>query len=84
MGEPKPTTDGGSTSGESSRLSPKVLIAGDRKLLKVELRQGETTYVSWKKLMKEATKENVSSASAPEPPPNANPNLESRLAPVSF
>lgn len=85
MGEQKATTDGGSTSGESSRTSPKVLTAGDRKLLKVELRQGETTYVSWKKLMKEASKDNgLSHSAAPDPPPNANPNLESRLAPVSY
>ncbi|ESQ27387.1 hypothetical protein EUTSA_v10018217mg [Eutrema salsugineum] len=81
MGEPKATTDGVSTPGESSRISPKLLTAGDRKLLKVELRQGETTYVSWKKLMKEASKGNASFSSAPDPPPNANPNLESRLAP---
>ncbi|CAH2067715.1 unnamed protein product, partial [Thlaspi arvense] len=81
MGEPKVTTDGGSTSGESSRTSSKLLTAGDRKLLKVELQQGETTYVSWKKLMKEASKGNGLSVSAPDPPPNANPNLESRIAP---
>ncbi|CAH2033539.1 unnamed protein product [Thlaspi arvense] len=72
---------GGSTGGESSRASPKVLTAGDRKLLKVQLRPGDTTYVSWKKLMREASKVNGSSASAPDPPPNANPSLESRLAP---
>ncbi|CAN8234240.1 unnamed protein product [Cochlearia groenlandica] len=82
MDEPKVTNDVTSTSGESSRLSSKVLIAGDRKLLKVELRQGETTYVSWKKLTKEASKENGSSSSAaaaPDLPLIANPNLESRL-----
>uniref|UniRef100_A0A1J3DXY5 Hpc2-related domain-containing protein n=1 Tax=Noccaea caerulescens TaxID=107243 RepID=A0A1J3DXY5_NOCCA len=74
-------TSGGFTGGESSRASPKVLTAGDRKLLKVELRPGDTTYVSWKKLMREASKVNGSSASVPDPPPNANPNLESRIAP---
>lgn len=76
-------TSGGSTGGELLRESPKVLTAGDRKLLKVELRPGDTTYVSWKKLMREANKVNGLSASVPDPPPNANPNLESRLAPVS-
>ncbi|VVA95585.1 unnamed protein product [Arabis nemorensis] len=81
MGEPKVTTDGCTNSGESSKLSPKLLVAGDRKLLKVELRQGETAHISWKKLMKEASKGIVSSAAAHEPPPNANPNLESRIAP---
>ncbi|VVA93465.1 unnamed protein product [Arabis nemorensis] len=74
-------TSGGSTCGESLRESPKVLTGGDRKLLKVELRPGDTTYVSWKKLMREASKVNGLSASVPDPPPNANPNLESRLAP---
>ncbi|KAF8103179.1 hypothetical protein N665_0188s0130 [Sinapis alba] len=75
MGEHKATTDG-----ESSKTSPpKLLAAADRKLLKVELRRGETTYVSWKKLMKEASKGHGSSA--PDPVPNANPNLESHLAP---
>ncbi|KAG2254952.1 hypothetical protein Bca52824_085088 [Brassica carinata] len=82
MGETKAATDGGSASGESSKPSAKLLTAGDRKLLKVELRQGETTYVSWKKLMKEASKGNCSLVSAIDaPPPNANPNLESRIAP---
>ncbi|KAL0865855.1 hypothetical protein Bca101_044973 [Brassica carinata] len=76
MGEQqhKATTDA-----ESSRTSPKLLAAADRKLLKVELRRGETTYVSWKKLMKEASKSYGSSA--PDPVPNAYPNLESHLAP---
>ncbi|KAL0702028.1 hypothetical protein Bca4012_058150 [Brassica carinata] len=82
MGETKAATDGGSTSGESSKPTAKLLAAGDRKLLRVELRQGETTYVSWKKLVKEASKGDCSSASALDaPPPNANPNLESRIAP---
>ncbi|KAG2313481.1 hypothetical protein Bca52824_025038 [Brassica carinata] len=79
---PKATTtdeDGSTPPAESSMSSPKVLSAGDRKLLRVELRQGETTYVSWKKLMKEASKGDGSSDSAP---PNANPNLESRIAPL--
>lgn len=75
---------GVSIGGESLRASPKVLTAGDRKLLKVELRPGDTTYVSWKKLMRDASKVNGSSASVPDPPPDANPNLESRIAPVSL
>ncbi|CAH8356138.1 unnamed protein product [Eruca vesicaria subsp. sativa] len=73
MEDHKATT---TTDGESSRSSPKLLAAADRKLLKVELRRGDTTYVSWKKLMKEATKSFGSSA-APDPVPNdVNPNLE--------
>lgn len=80
MGEHKATTT--TDGGESSRTSPKLLAAADRKLLKVELRRGETTYVSWKKLMKEATKSYASSV--PDTVPLANPNLESHLnAPVS-
>ncbi|KAJ0231670.1 Hpc2-related domain-containing protein [Hirschfeldia incana] len=79
---PKPTTtttdDGSTPPGKSSTISPKILTAGDRKLLKVELRKGETTYVSWKKLMKEGSNGINPSDSAP---PNANPNLESRIAP---
>ncbi|CAG7893725.1 unnamed protein product [Brassica rapa] len=86
MDEPNPTTttDDASTPGESSKpSSPKLLTAGDRKLLKVELRQGETTYVSWKKLMKEASNSKGigSSDSGLDPPPNSNPNLQSRIAP---
>ncbi|XP_018446906.1 ubinuclein-2 isoform X2 [Raphanus sativus] len=75
MGEHKATTT--TDGGESSRTSPKLLAAADRKLLKVELRRGETTYVSWKKLMKEATKSYASSV--PDTVPLANPNLESHL-----
>ncbi|XP_010537363.1 PREDICTED: ubinuclein-1-like isoform X3 [Tarenaya hassleriana] len=75
MSEPK-ATSGGSTHGESNRASQKVVTVGDRKLFYVEVRPGETTYVSWKKFMKEACKVNGSSTSVPEPPPSANPNLE--------
>ncbi|XP_033141865.1 ubinuclein-2 isoform X3 [Brassica rapa] len=86
MDEPNPTTttDDASTPAESSNpSSPKLLTAGDRKLLKVELREGETTYVSWKKLMKEASNSRGigSSDSGLDPPPNSNPNLQSRIAP---
>jgi hypothetical protein len=69
----------------SSRASSSFVKAGDRQMFTVELRPGETTIVSWKKLMKDANKVNGSaSTSAPEPPANAHPALESRLAPVSF
>ncbi|GMY06662.1 ubinuclein-1-like isoform X2 [Fagus crenata] len=66
----------------SSRASSSFVKAGDRQMFTVELRPGETTIVSWKKLMKDANKVNGSaSTSAPEPPANAHPALESRLAP---
>ncbi|TYI39955.1 hypothetical protein ES332_A02G131300v1 [Gossypium tomentosum] len=82
---------GGAAAGtaESSRLAaPKVMKSGDRQVFTVELRPGETTYVSWRKLVKDANRANGSSAAAsvltapaPEPPPNAHPNLQSRIAP---
>ncbi|KAB2629209.1 ubinuclein-1-like [Pyrus ussuriensis x Pyrus communis] len=73
--------DGG---GESSRPSSKFVKAGDRQMFTVDLRPGETTIVSWRKLMKDTNKVNGGpSTSAPEPPPvNAHPALESRIAPL--
>nr|BAJ53189.1 JMS09K11.7 [Jatropha curcas] len=74
------TSGGGGES--SSRLTPSYVKLGDRQIFTVELRPGETTFVSWKKLMKDANKVNSGSAPASDPPPaNAHPNLESRLAP---
>ncbi|XVE95546.1 hypothetical protein REPUB_Repub02eG0107000 [Reevesia pubescens] len=81
--------------GESSTVvAPKVMKAGDRQVFTVGLRPGETTYVSWRKLVKDANRASGSSAApapaasatvvaapAPEPPPNAHPNLQSRIAP---
>ncbi|XP_062099545.1 ubinuclein-1 isoform X2 [Humulus lupulus] len=71
--------------GESSRVSSSFFKSGDRQMFTMELRPGETTIVSWKKLMKDANKVNGSSStSAPElPPVNAHPRLESRIAPVA-
>lgn len=67
----------------SSRASSSFVKSGDRQMFTVDLRPGETTIVSWKKLMKDANKVNgSSSASVPEPPVNAYPGLESRIAPV--
>ncbi|KAL8141260.1 hypothetical protein V2J09_007281 [Rumex salicifolius] len=67
---------------------------GDRTRFTVELRPGETTIVSWKKLMKDVTKANgpapssslgvavAAATSAPEiPNAGVHPALESRLAP---
>ncbi|GLT55838.1 hypothetical protein SLA2020_289260 [Shorea laevis] len=70
-------------------VSPKMIKAGDRQVVRVELRPGETTYVSWRKLMKAAERLIGSSASAsasvsapaPDPLPNAHPNLQSRIVP---
>lgn len=65
----------------SSRASSSFFKSGDRQMFTVELRPGETTIVSWKKLMRDANKVNGSSSTpAPEPPVNAHPSLESRIA----
>ncbi|KAG2663303.1 hypothetical protein I3760_16G022500 [Carya illinoinensis] len=79
MEEEKAVDVGG---GESSRASSSFVKAGDRQVFTVELRPGETTIVSWKKLLKDANKVNGSTASSvPEPPANAHPTLESLIAP---
>ncbi|CAN1234544.1 UBN1 [Linum perenne] len=79
---------GGGGGGEpsSSRTTPSYVKSGDRQLFTVELQPGETTFVSWKKLMKDANKNSsgskpISDEPPPPPPANAHPNLESRIAP---
>ncbi|KAI9097823.1 hypothetical protein K1719_025594 [Acacia pycnantha] len=75
MGQKAPPGDG-----NSARVSSLFAKKGDRLIFTVELRPGETTIVSWKKLMKDAEKVN-GSTSAPDYPTNAHPALESRIAP---
>ncbi|XP_052202026.1 ubinuclein-1-like [Diospyros lotus] len=71
---------GGGSGSEAARASSSFASVGGRQRFTVELRPGETTIVSWKKLVKDPSK--VSGpVSAPEPPANAHPALESRLAP---
>ncbi|CAI0395746.1 unnamed protein product [Linum tenue] len=74
---------GGGGESSSSRTTPSYVKLGDRQIFTVELRPGETTFVSWKKLVKDANKNCSGSAPVPDPPPpaNAHPNLESRIAP---
>ncbi|RDY12353.1 hypothetical protein CR513_02867, partial [Mucuna pruriens] len=73
---------GGSNSSSSARAPSSFVKKGDRQMFTVELRPGETTIVSWKKLMRDANKVNNGSSSAPEQHhPSANPALESRIAP---
>lgn len=62
---------------ESARVSASV---GVRQRFQVELRPGETTIVSWKKLVKDSTKVKTP-IPVPEAPSIANPALESRIAP---
>lgn len=85
MAEDKRGAAAGGESSGSGVISPKMIKSGDRQLVKVELRPGETTYVSWRKLIKETEGINGSSAPAPaavpNPPPNAHPNLQSRMLP---
>ncbi|XP_010416668.1 PREDICTED: uncharacterized protein LOC104702508 isoform X3 [Camelina sativa] len=80
MGQPKVSTDDGSNPGEPCEISSEVLTAGDRRLLKVELLLEETNYVSWKKLMYEASNENGLFPSSTNPSLNPNPNFENLLA----
>ncbi|TKY56103.1 ubinuclein protein [Spatholobus suberectus] len=74
---------GGGDSSSAARAPSSFVKKGDRQMFTVELRPGETTIVSWKKLMKDANKvNNNGSASAPKQHhSNANPALESRIAP---
>lgn len=71
MGEDK------GSGGESARASTSSFVTvGERQRFTVELRPGETTIVSWKKLVKDSSKV------AETTPSIAHPALESRLAPV--
>ncbi|KAK2976145.1 hypothetical protein RJ640_012355 [Escallonia rubra] len=72
--------------GESARDSPSFVKAGGRQRFSVELRPGETTIVSWRKLVKDAGKvkapKPAAAAAAPEQPPSVpHPVLEPRIAP---
>ncbi|ERN08754.1 hypothetical protein AMTRI_Chr11g99470 [Amborella trichopoda] len=63
----------------SSLYDPKGAIS-QRQSFSVDLRPGETTIVSWKRLVKDSNKAIRNSASV-EPPVGAHPALESRIAP---
>ncbi|XP_058097436.1 ubinuclein-1-like isoform X2 [Magnolia sinica] len=53
-----------------------------RQRFAVELRPGETTIVSWKRLVKDSRK-STHPPPAPDPPCGAHPALESRIAPAA-
>ncbi|KAH9757196.1 ubinuclein-1 [Citrus sinensis] len=81
MEEDRPGSSIGGGESSSSKPTSSFLKSGDRQVFVVELRPGETTYVSWKKLMKDANKANkIPSKSAPDPQPVPRPNIESRVA----
>ncbi|KAI3513540.1 hypothetical protein L1887_20876 [Cichorium endivia] len=63
-------------SGGASSSSSASLSGGGRQRFEVELRPGETTIVSWKKLMKDANK----AASNSQPPPVPAPSMPPTVA----
>ncbi|XP_010270287.1 PREDICTED: ubinuclein-1-like isoform X3 [Nelumbo nucifera] len=65
---------------ETGGASSSTYASKNGRWFTVELRPGETTIVSWKKLIKEANKASQSTP-ASEAPSGAHPALESRLAP---
>lgn len=82
----------GSGGGAASSSSSTLLCGGGRQRFEVELRPGETTIVSWKKLMKDANKAAKNNNENKAPPVSAppipapvvvNPALDSRIAPPS-
>ncbi|XP_027339060.1 ubinuclein-1-like isoform X2 [Abrus precatorius] len=71
---------------EEKRASSSFVKKGDRQMFTVELRPGETTIVSWKKLMKDANKFN-GSTSVPQHPviaPGQPVEVEEKDAPNRF
>ncbi|XP_058724538.1 ubinuclein-1-like isoform X2 [Vicia villosa] len=82
MADDNSNPDAAAANDSSKPPSSTCIRIGDRQLFHVELRPGETTIVSWKKLLKDANKTNEGSTSAaPEQVPKANPALEARIAP---
>ncbi|XP_050886880.1 ubinuclein-1 isoform X3 [Lathyrus oleraceus] len=82
MADDSSNFDAAAATDSSKPPSSSCIRIGDRQLFHVELRPGETTIVSWKKLLKDAYKANDGSTSAaPEQVPKANPALEARIAP---
>jgi ubinuclein len=77
---------GGAANGgglQSVRVPSALETVGGRQRFEVELRPGETTIVSWKKLVKDASRE-IKPVSVPEPlPVVVHSAIEARLAPVS-
>ncbi|KAI3736681.1 hypothetical protein L2E82_26636 [Cichorium intybus] len=68
-------------SGGASSSSSASLSGGGRQRFEVELRPGETTIVSWKKLMKDANKAASNSQPPPVPAPSMPPTVAVSQAP---
>ncbi|XP_031393427.1 ubinuclein-1-like isoform X1 [Punica granatum] len=80
MEEDEKTAAGGADS--SPRVTPSYVKSGDRQVFTVELRPGDTTIVSWKKLLKDANKvRNGSSASASAAGPSSSAAAQAALEP---
>lgn len=76
---------GGSGSAAGGSELPRVLTDGGRQRFQVELRPGETTIVSWKKLVKDANRAAAKAKSpAKELPVVPKPAVESHVDPVRF
>ena len=70
------------TQASTSSVDSTAMLPCSRERFYVELKPGETTFVSWKKLQKESQK--TVSASGPnssDAPAGAHPALEARIAP---
>ncbi|XP_057773225.1 ubinuclein-1-like isoform X4 [Salvia miltiorrhiza] len=70
---------GGPENGPGSKPAPSVEVGGGRVRFRVDLKPGETTIVSWKKLLKEA---NLSETARPGPS-GSGPSLEAHGGVVS-
>lgn len=76
---------GGSGTAAGGSELPRVLTDGGRQRFQVELRPGETTIVSWKKLVKDANRAAAKAKSpAKELPIVSNPVVEAPVDPVSI
>ncbi|XP_058753234.1 ubinuclein-1-like isoform X2 [Vicia villosa] len=64
---------------EEKKPSSSFVKIGDRQLFTVELRPGETTIVSWKKLLKDAAKSNGSASTSQQSRPEAVPGQPAEI-----
>lgn len=72
------------TMNDEKKPSSSFVKIGDRQLFTVELRPGETTIVSWKKLLKDAAKSNGSASTSQHSRPETFPVRFLRFHCASF